>query len=144
MAYPEWIPQKNSNLRKKLLCLHCFGPLWTISTGDQWEIRKVGCLSFFIDLFVWFHIVCDRYTSDYAHFTFSDTIWPLLLSPDFGTQMITLAETASYGTIGKCIINIDPYLENQGISNQRVLLCESYSSSISVWPLGNKFYSNVK
>ena len=26
------------------------------------------------------------------------------------------------------------YLENQGMSNQRVLLCESYSSSISVWP----------
>ena len=30
--------------------------------------------------FVWFHIVCDRYTSDYANFTFSDTIWPLSLS----------------------------------------------------------------
>ena len=37
----------------------------------------------------------DRYTSDYAHFTFSDTIRPLSLSPNFGTQMVTLAETAS-------------------------------------------------
>ena len=46
--------------------------------------------------FAWFHIVCGRYTSDYAYFTFSDTIWPLLLSPDFGTQMITLAEIATY------------------------------------------------
>ena len=41
-----------------------------------------------------FHIVCDRYTSDYAHFTFSDTIWPL--SPIFRTHNMTLAETASY------------------------------------------------
>ena len=68
MAYPEWIPQKNSNLRKKLLCLHCFGPLWTISTGDQWEIRKVGCLSFFIDLFVWFHISLFPTPFDQCHF----------------------------------------------------------------------------
>ena len=29
----------------------------------------------------WFHIVCDSYTSDYAHFTFSDTIW--IFSPSW-------------------------------------------------------------
>ena len=62
----------------------------------QWEITEIECLSCFGDFFVRFHIVCDRYTSDYDQITFSDTIWPLLLSPDFGTQMITLAETASY------------------------------------------------
>ena len=60
------------------------------------EYPEIGRLSCFSDFFVRFHIVCDRYTSDYAHFTFSDTIWPLLLSPNFGTQMITLTETASY------------------------------------------------
>ena len=42
--------------------------------GNQWEISEVGHLSCFIDFFVWFHIVCDRYTLDYVHFTFSDTI----------------------------------------------------------------------
>ena len=62
------------------------------SMGNHWNWA--------FELFQWnfckFHIVCDRYTSDYVHFTFSDTIWPLLLQPNFGTQMITLAETALY------------------------------------------------
>ena len=73
-----------------------FGPLWIIFTGNQWEISEVCRLSCFIDFFVWFHIVCDRYTSDYAHFTFSDTIWPLSLSSDFGTRSCTHTDTASY------------------------------------------------
>ena len=47
--------EKFSNLRKKRLCLHCFGPLWTISTGNQWGLSEVGRLSYFMD---------------YAHFTF--------------------------------------------------------------------------
>ena len=63
-----------SNLRIKRLRLHNFGPLWAISTGNQWEISEVGRLSCLIDFFVLFHIVCDRYTSDFAHFIFSDTI----------------------------------------------------------------------
>ena len=52
------------------LRLRSFGPLWTISTWNQWKISEVGRLSCLIDFFVLFHIVCDRYTSDYAHFTF--------------------------------------------------------------------------
>ena len=87
--------EKCSNLRKKRLRLHSFGPLWTISTGNQWEISEFGRLSCFSDFFVWFHIVCDRYTSYYAHFTFSDTIWPLSLSSDFGTRSCTHTDTAS-------------------------------------------------
>ena len=43
-------------------------------------IGKFGRLSTLIEFFACFHIICDRYTSDYAHFTFSDTIWPLSLS----------------------------------------------------------------
>ena len=82
--------------RKKRLRLHSFGPLWTISTGNQWEISEFGRLSCFSDFFVWFHIVCDRYTSYYAHFTFSDTIWPLSLSSDFGTRSCTHTDTVSY------------------------------------------------
>ena len=35
-------------------------------------------------------------TSEYAHFTFSHTIWPLSLSSNFCTDIMTLAETASY------------------------------------------------
>ena len=62
--------EKCSNLRKKRLRLHSFGPLWTISTGNQWEISEFDRLSCFSDFFVWFHIACDRYTSYYAHFTF--------------------------------------------------------------------------
>ena len=87
--------EKCSNLRKKRLRLHSFGPLWTISTGNQWEISEFGRLSCFSDFFVLFHIVCDRYTSYYAHFTFSDTIWPLSLSSDFGTRSCTHTDTAS-------------------------------------------------
>ena len=45
----------------------------------------------FLWFFVRFHIGCDRYTSYYAQFIFSDTILPLLLSPNFGTQMKPLA-----------------------------------------------------
>ena len=88
--------EKCSNLRKKRLRLHSFGPFWTISTGYQWEINEFGRFSCFGDFFVWFHIVCDIYTSYYAHFTFSDTIWPLSLSSDFGTRSCTHTDTASY------------------------------------------------
>ena len=59
---------------------------WTISTGNQWEISEVGRLSCFCEFFAWSHIVCDRYTSDNAHFTFSYTIWPLSLSSNFCTR----------------------------------------------------------
>ena len=44
--------EKCSNLRKKRLRLHSFGPLWTISTGNQWEISEFGRLSCFSDFFV--------------------------------------------------------------------------------------------
>ena len=58
-----WIPQKNLQQRKKRLRVPIFGPIWTISTGNQWEICEVGRLSCFIEFFVSFHIVCGRYTS---------------------------------------------------------------------------------
>ena len=47
-----------------------------------------GRSSYFNEFCACFYIVfCHRYTSDlYAHFTCSDTIWPLLLSYSFGTQ----------------------------------------------------------
>ena len=67
--------EKFSNLRKKHLRLHSFGPLWTTSTGNQWEICEVGHLSCFIDfLFAFTLFVIYRYILDYAHFTFSNTI----------------------------------------------------------------------
>ena len=50
--------------RKKRLPLHSFGPLWTISTGNQWEISEVSRSSCFIEFFALFHIVYGRYTSD--------------------------------------------------------------------------------
>ena len=71
-----WMPPLFQS-EKKRLRLHSLGPLWTISTGHQWEISEAGRLSCFIDFFVWFYIVCDRYTSDYGHFIFSDIIWLL-------------------------------------------------------------------
>ena len=37
---------------KKGLRFHIFGPLWTISTGNKWEISEVGHLSGFIESFV--------------------------------------------------------------------------------------------
>ena len=47
-------------------------------------------------IFVWFHIVCDRYTLDNAHFTYFNTIWPLSLSSNFGTAFITRPHILSY------------------------------------------------
>ena len=44
--------EKCFNLRKTRLRLHSFGPLWTISTGNQWEISEFGRLSCFSDFFV--------------------------------------------------------------------------------------------
>ena len=55
--------------------------------------------------FVRFYIVCEKYTSYYAHFTFADIIWPLLLSPNFGTQMKPLAET-------ECVISCISFAQN--------------------------------
>ena len=41
----------------------------------------------FIDFFVGFHIVCDRYTLDKAHYTYFNTIVPLSLSSGFGSEV---------------------------------------------------------
>ena len=91
-----WIPQKNVPIWEKSVCvcvvLVPFGPFPQRINGKSLKLNVWAVLVIFLARF---HIVCDRYTSDYDHFTFSDTIWPLLLSPDVGTQMITLAETAS-------------------------------------------------
>ena len=68
--------------RKKRLRLHSFGPIWTISTGNQWEICEVGRLSCFIEFFVCFHIVCGRYTTYFRLISlfwhFSDHFHPTL------------------------------------------------------------------
>ena len=40
---------RRRNLRKKRLRLHSFGPFWTISTENQWEISEVGRLRCFIE-----------------------------------------------------------------------------------------------
>ena len=41
------------------------------------ENTEIDCLSFFIEFFAWFRIVCDRYTPEYAHFTYFNPILPL-------------------------------------------------------------------
>ena len=51
---PTWPTLVNitfANARIGLLRLQSFGPLWTISTGNQWEISEVCHLSCFIDFF---------------------------------------------------------------------------------------------
>ena len=63
------------------------------------KITEVGRLSLFIEFFVGFHIVCDRYTLDNAHFTYFNTIWPLSLSSTFGTAFITGSHIVSYVTL---------------------------------------------
>ena len=35
------LQQRKKRLRLRLR-LHSFGPMWTISTGNQWEISEVG------------------------------------------------------------------------------------------------------
>ena len=53
----------------------------------------VWAVSFF---FVHDFILFVMYISDYAHFTFSYTIWPLSLSSNFRTEMKPQAETLWY------------------------------------------------
>ena len=60
------------------------------------KITEVDRLSLFIDFFVGFHIVCDRYTLEYAHFTYFNTIWPLSLSSGFGSEVYPWPENLSY------------------------------------------------
>ena len=60
------------------------------------ENSESGRLSYFIQFFVWFHIVCDRYASDHAHFTFFNLIWPLSLSWVFEIQTNGYTEKLSY------------------------------------------------
>ena len=60
------------------------------------ENSESGCLSYFIQFFVWFHIVCDRYASDHAHFTFLNLIWPLSLSWVFEIQTNGYTEKLSF------------------------------------------------
>ena len=60
------------------------------------KITEVGRLSLFIEFFVGFHIVCDRYTLEYAHFTYFNTIWPLSLSSGFGSEVYPWPENLSY------------------------------------------------
>ena len=68
--------------------------LWTISTGNQC-IAIGNQWSWLFELFfAWSHIVCDRYTSDFAYFTFPTHLQPL--SPNFGTQMCHWSEKLSY------------------------------------------------
>ena len=47
-----------------------------LSTAHS-ENTEIDCLSFFIEFSAWFHIVFDRYTPEYAHFTYFNPIWPL-------------------------------------------------------------------
>ena len=65
------------------------------------KITEVGRLSLFIEFFVGFHIVCDRYTLDNAHFTYFNTILPLSLSSTFGTAFITGSHIVSYQNIAQ-------------------------------------------
>ena len=44
--------EKCFNLRKKRLRLRSFGPFWTISTENQWEITEIERLSCFGDFFL--------------------------------------------------------------------------------------------
>ena len=53
------------------------GPSSKIQGVKKSENTEIDCLSFFIEFFAWFHIVCDRYTPEYAHFTYFNPIWPL-------------------------------------------------------------------
>ena len=67
-----WIPLKKfcNATRRVCVCtvLVLFGPFPQIINGKSVKLA-VWAVSL---IFFWFHIVCDRYTSDYAHFTFSD------------------------------------------------------------------------
>ena len=59
------------------------------------KITEVGRLSLFIEFFVGFHIVCDRYTQDNAHFTYFNTILPLSLSSGLGSEVYPWSESSS-------------------------------------------------
>ena len=72
---------------------------------------------------------------DIHHFTFSDTICPLLLSPNFGTQMITLAETASYIS-SRCLLSRD-----RNLSVKESVVCRKTFTYLRKHSAGEVFFS---
>ena len=75
------------NLRKMRLRLHSFGPFWTNSTENQWEISELGRFSCFIDFFVIFHIVIYIRLCSFHFFRHHLTTFTLI----FGTRSCTPA-----------------------------------------------------
>ena len=81
MAYPGYL-RIFFAIEKNRLRLH-FGPLWTISTGNQWEISEVGRLScFIVFLFDFTFFVIDihqimlisLFPTPFDHFHFHSTL----------------------------------------------------------------------
>ena len=79
---PGWVILLE-NLSNSLFSFSCFPCFF----GFQHRAPDEACLKHWIwpfELFHWifacFHIDCDRYTSDYAHLTVSNTVWPLSIS----------------------------------------------------------------
>ena len=106
------------------------------------ENSESGRLSYFIQFFVWFHIVCDRYASDHAHFTFFNLIWPLSLSWVFEIQTNGYTEKLSYiisgGPKWKLLMfvlfrdyNNSKYIQTE-LSNQGKLITNLLFSDISI------------
>ena len=72
--------------------------IWHFLEVFRWSLRCLIWMDGWMrtSVLVWIHIVCDRYSLEYAHFTYFNTIWPLSLSSNFGTAFITLAHSLSY------------------------------------------------
>ena len=94
------------------------------------KITEVGRLSLFIEFFVGFHIVCDRYTLDNAHFTYFNTIWPLSLSSGFGSEVYPWPENLSYsvGLLESFILQGNPWSFGANVV-WRTWMCLSSSGS---------------
>ena len=71
------ISEKNFNPRKKRLRLRSFGPFWTISTENQWEISEIGRLSCFIEF-----MLISLFPTPFTFMGLADSYYGMILDCD--------------------------------------------------------------
>ena len=76
-------------------------------------------------------IVCGRYTSDKANFTFPTLFRPLSLSPHFGTETCHWSETLSYNLLRCSFHHNKMHICHRRLSSPNLLPCSMFLDFVS-------------
>ena len=111
---------------KRVTCfrLHSFGPLWTISTGYQWEINEAGRLNCFSDFLFDFTLFVIDVEEILHKQIFS---WDVRLESRFMSHKRIFSwdvRLESKFMSHKRIFSWDVHLESKFMSHKRICLCE--------------------